>query len=219
MMRNLMYMLLFMCPGLMIAQCTITGNTAMNAGDESAYTVTGDAAQCADCHLWVTVGSNATISGDNRQQTVKLKAVAGGRQVLSAAVLTPHGLVQCSKNIDITERKLQAGVTEAVPEMTEHAAPAAQTTKVDCDIEVNNYKEVKYAEGIVTFFPNVNQSSYAYEWTAVYANGETMKSTEKVPQFPYTKEKSITVVKLRVVSSACMREFTKTYDSSYWRWF
>lgn len=218
-MRNLMYMLLFIFPGLMIAQCTISGNAAMNAGDESVYTVTGDAAQCADCHLWVTVGSNTTISGDNRQQAVKLKAVAGGRQVLSAAVLTPQGLVQCSKNIDITDGKPQAAVNTSVPDVQAQTATAPQTTKVDCDIEVNNYKEVKYAEGIVTFFPNVNQSRYSYEWTANYATGEIMKSTEKVPQFPYTKEESITVVKLRVVSSACMREFTKTYDSSYWRWF
>ena len=89
---------------LLHAQCTINGKSTINLNTEEIYSVANETAQCKDCHLWVGVGSSASISGDNRQSSVKLKANTAGRQVLSVAILTQQGLMQCSKNIDIIGR-------------------------------------------------------------------------------------------------------------------
>ncbi|MBW8359828.1 MAG: hypothetical protein K0M63_08535 [Weeksellaceae bacterium] len=196
------------------SQCSINGKSSIRVLDEEVYSIAGDLAQCKDCHLWVNIGGNAYTVGDNRQNTVKIKATSGGREVISLAVLSPQGLVQCSKNIDILD---SAQTSAAAPETSE-MAPAANIA-VKCDIEVKGYKEVKYAEGTVSFFPDITKNDYKYEWNTSYATGETMQSTEKVPQFPYTKEKSITKVRLKIVSQKCVREYTKTYDASYWKFF
>lgn len=114
--------------------------------------------------------------------------------------------MQCSKNIDIMDGNVAAPFTQ-------------EPTKSKCDIEVSNYKEVKVSERIVSFFPNVTNDAYKYSWTATYSNGETMSSTEKVPQFPYSKENGLTRVNVKVTSSKCMRDFSKTYDANFWKFF
>ena len=93
------------------------------------------------------------------------------------------------------------------------------TTLIDCDITVNSFRDVKYAEGIVTFFPSEIQNNYGYTWTVIYATGEQKTSTEKIPQFPYTKENSITTVKVKILSNKCMKDLSKTYDSTFWKFF
>lgn len=189
------------------AQCNISGKSSISVLSEETYTVANELAQCKDCHLWVTVGGNTTIASDNRQNSVKIKANSGGREVLSLSVLTPQGLMQCSKNIDIVDGN------GALPVVSETAKSK------NCDIQANNYKEVKYAEGIVSFFPNVTNDTFRYHWTANYFNGDTMSSTEKVPQFPYTKENGITKVVVKINSSKCLKEFSKTYDGNFWKFF
>ncbi len=216
-MKNLLAFFAFVFSISAFAQCTITGKSTIKVLDEETYSVQSGLAQCKECHLWISVGENTQILGDNKLNSVKIKAISGGRQVLSLALLTPQGFVQCSKNIDILDSSEAGILKNNTPESPAPLAAPAQSPK--CDIEVNNYKEVKYSENIVTFFPNVTNADYRYEWTANYANGDAMQSSEKVPQFPFTKEKSITTVKLKITSQKCVREFSKTYDASYWKWF
>ncbi len=189
-----------------MAQCIIIGKTSISIEENPMYSIENDNAQCTDCHLWVTVGGNSQLDGDFRKNTIKLKPTAGGRTVLSLSILTPQGLSQCSKNIDITDK-------------TSNISTSSNQQKVDCDISVNSFREVKYAEGIVSFFPSNTQNNYGYTWTVIYANGEQKTSTEKIPQFPYTKEGSITTVKLKVLSTQCMKDLAKTYDNTYWKFF
>lgn len=209
-MKKLVLVATFFISIFAFSQCTITGKSAIKVLEEETYSVDKEMAQCKDCHLWVSVGGNATISGDNRQNAVKIKANSGGRQVLSASILTPQGLLQCSKNIDILDTS-EVGIaknnvsTNDIPKLP------------NCDVQVNNFKEVKYAENIVSFFPNVTDGDYKYQWTVNYANGDQMISTEKVPQFPYTKENGISTVKVKVTSTKCIKEFTKTYELSFWK--
>jgi hypothetical protein len=213
-MTKILILLSMLLSGFTFSQCSINGKSSIRVPDEEAYSIAVDVAQCKDCHLWVNIGDNASITGDNRQNAVKIKAISVGREVISLAVLTSQGLVQCSKNIDILDSEQNSA---AVPEILETSP--AENTAVKCDIEVKGYKEVKYAEGTVTFFPEITKNDYKYEWNTRYATGETLQSTEKVPQFPYTKEKSITKVRLKIVSQKCVREYTKTYEASYWKFF
>ena len=193
----------------MEAQCNISGNSSVKVNEISTYTLDNDNAQCSDCHLWVTVGGNSQIDGEFRKNSVKIKPNSGGRTVLSLSVLTSQGLSQCSKNIDIID-----GTTSSVSNL-QNSIQTAQ----DCDIALESFKEVKYADGVVTFFPSNTNNDYKYSWTAVYADGKQAESSEKIPQFPYTKEGSITTVKVKIVSAKCIKSLSKSYDSTYWKFF
>ena len=212
-MKKLMTFAAFFAGVLAFAQCSISGKSSLKVLDEETYSVSADLAQCKDCHLWVGVGGNISVIGDNKQNNVKIKANTGGRQVISLSVLTPQGFMQCSKNIDIVDGN------GTLPVAASTAAVEETPKNSGCDIEVNNYKEVKYADQIVSFFPNVTNDNYRYSWTATLASGEVLTSTEKVPQFPFTKENGITKVRVKIHTSRCMKEFSKTYDSNYWRFF
>ena len=202
---------------LLHAQCTISGKSTMNLNTEEIYSVPNETAQCKDCHLWVGVGNSASISGDNRQSSVKIKANATGRQVLSVAILTQQGLMQCSKNIDIIDSKLNTiGTNNSNNGVTTTLEPVQ---KPDCNIKINDFKEVKYAENIVSFFPIGDDNQYRYIWTAIYMDGREITSKEKVPQFPYTKTDGIKTVKLQMISDKCLRSLSKTYDNNYWEFF
>ena len=78
---------------------------------------------------------------------------------------------------------------------------------------------VKVSDGVVSFVPAKTEGSLKYEWTAVYDNGDEIKSAEHTPKFSYSKENGIKTLMLRVTSSKCMRTFTKTYDANYWRFY
>jgi hypothetical protein len=196
---------------LMNAQCTITGKSTIKVLAEETYSVSNETAQCKDCHLWIPIGGNATISGDNRQNTVTIKANSGGRQVLSLAILTQQGFLQCSKNIDI--------IDDSVIAQNSNNPSRDPVQKVECKIDISDFKEVKYAENIVSFFPIGDDQSYKFIWTITYPDGRTATSNEKVGQFPYTKTEGIKTVQLRVITSTCLRDFTKSYDSIYWNHF
>ncbi len=192
------------------AQCSINGKSTINIKDTETYSIETNIAQCRECHLWVTVGGNAKIEGDNRLHTVKLKANSGGRTVLSLAYLSPVGLVQCSKNIDILDTSGNSSYT-----------PAPNTSNnSNCDIDFKNYKEVKVSPNIVSFFPNVGaDTDFSYTWTANYRNGDWKTSNEKVPQFPFSEENPILNVKIKVISKTCYKEFSKTYEGNFWKFF
>ena len=208
MMNKLFLSLSLLGSTIVFGQCNIQGKSTIIPNEVSSYSVENDIAQCSDCHLWTTVGSNSQIEGDFKKNTVNIKPLSGGRTVLSLSMLSPQGLVQCSKNIDIIDGN--ANIT---------SAPSQTSEKVNCDITVNNYKEVKYDTGVVTFFPNNTQNNYKYTWKVSYANGQTRESNDKIPQFIYSDEMNITKVNVKVVSLNCMKEFSKTYDHNYWKFF
>ncbi len=214
-MKKITFLSLLFFGILLHAQCTINGKSTINLNTEEIYSVANETAQCKDCHLWVGVGSSASISGDNRQSSVKLKANTVGRQVLSVAILTQQGLMQCSKNIDIIDNKIAAsnnnnnGVTTTLDPVQ----------KPDCNIKISDFKEVKYSENVVSFFPLGDDNQYRYIWTAIYMDGREITSKEKVPQFPFTKTDGIKTVKLQMISDKCLKSLSKTYDNNYWEFF
>lgn len=196
---------------LLHAQCTITGNSTINLNAKETYSVANEIAQCKDCHLWIGSGANATISSDNRQSYVKIKANSAGRQVLSVAILTQQGLVQCSKNIDVTATNTisENGVITMVnPEQ-----------KVECNLKTKDFKEVKYSDNMVSFFPLGDDNALKYTWTATYFDGREIVSKEKVGQFPFSKTDGIKLIKLQMIVDNCMKTLSKNYDAYYWEHF
>ena len=192
------------------SQCNITGKNTVYIGTAETFEIENDNAQCTDCHLWSTTGDNLQIQGDFRKKSVTIQPVTDGRTTLSLAVLTSQGLIQCSKNIDVirtSSEESQAGNN------------TVQQKNIDCDIDVYDYKEVRYSDGIVGIFPIPSNNNFNYKWTAVYQNGEEKTSTEKVPQFPYSKENGIAVLKLMTTSNKCIKNSSKTYDVNFWKFF
>lgn len=214
-MKKLLVLPLALISMVVYSQCSINGKDVISVGTTETYSIDNEVAQCKDCHLWSSVGGNATIQSDNRQNAIYLNAKNQGRQVISLSVLTPQGLRNCNKSIDI--------ISQITPNS------GLQETNVDnsnldkkengCNIKVNNFKEVKYSENIVSFFPNVMAGDFKYTYTAYYDNGEEFSSNEKVPQFPYSKENGIKSVKVKILASTCLKEFTKTYEANYWKFF
>ncbi|MFC6267321.1 hypothetical protein [Frigoriflavimonas asaccharolytica] len=210
-MKKLSFLFLFFLFTIAHAQCNITGKSSIENQAEETYSIANEIAQCKDCHLWVGVGSNATIVGDNRQNSVKIKANSAGRQIISLAVLTSQGLMQCSKNIDITDGKTSiknSKITTKEPEPT-----------VDCNVKISDFKEVKYSENIVSFFPIGEDLQFKYIWTATYFDGREVVSKEKIPQFPFTKTDGIRTVKLQMISDNCLKSLSRSYENNYWQYF
>lgn len=205
MMKKIILAVLLMTSASAFSQCNILGKSSIGVSEPEIYAIENTPAQCKECHLWVNVGGNSTIESDNKLNSIKLKGKAGGREILSLTMLTPSGIIQCSKNIEILDATKIA--------KSEPKAPN------DCDIDVNDFKEVKYSEGVVSFFPSKTANEYKYTWVATYFNGEKSESNEKVPQFPYTKANGIEKINLKIVSKKCIRNSSKTYDSNYWFFF
>lgn len=202
-----------LCSMLAFSQCTINGKSSIKILDEETYDVAPEAAQCKECHLWTSIGNNTSIIGGNKLSSIKIKANSAGNQVISLSILTQQGLVQCSKNINILNNE------EMGTPKNSYSVQPSNTNVTPCDIDINNYKEVKYSENTVSLFPSNIDNNYKYQWTVTYENGEQMKSTEKVAQFPFTKERSITSIKLQIVSKKCIKGLSKTYGTDYWKLF
>lgn len=188
------------------SQCVIKGNTKMKVSDVETFSIDNDLAQCPDCHLWVNISGNTELQGDVKQNSVKLKANSPGRTVLSLVVLSSQGVSQCSKNIDVVD------VTTAKPDNV------VSTTSSNCDIDFSDYREAKTSDGIVAFLPN-GKNNYKYEWNATYENGDKKTSTEQIPQFNYSRDNGIKTMVLKVTSPRCIRNFTKTYEPNFWKFY
>ena len=102
-MKKFLFLLSFLSFTNAFSQCNIKGNATIKVLETETYTVENDIAQCKDCHLWVNIGGNSELQGDVKQNAVKLKGTSGGRTVLSLVMLSPQGVVQCSKNIDVVD--------------------------------------------------------------------------------------------------------------------
>ncbi|WP_304344173.1 hypothetical protein [Chryseobacterium koreense] len=208
-MKKIILLLSLLIFGAGFSQCYIIGNPNIKVGETENYTVEKDIAQCKDCHLWTIYGDHATVDGDVKQNSIKLKGNTSGQTILSLAMIAPQGMVQCSKVVDVVEPVKNITINISSPEIA----------KPNCDIDFSEYREEKAAEGMVSFSPAKTENNYKYEWTVVYMDGAQKQSTEKSPQFPYTKENGIVTVSGKIISTRCMRSFTKTYDSNYWKNF
>ena len=201
-MKKILLLLTFLSFTYGFAQCYIEGNSSITVGETETYTLKNNAGQCTDCHHWSTFARNVTLQGDVKQSIIKVNAQGAGQFILSMDMLSPRGKVQCSKVIDVVPK----------PSAEIYNSPT-------CDIGTEGFKEVKVSDGVVSFVPAKTEGSLKYEWTAVYDNGDEIKSAEHTPKFSYSKENGIKTLMLRVTSSKCMRTFTKTYDANYWKFY
>lgn len=192
---------LFLLPLLMVgtgifAQCNIIGKSHIGFNETAEYTVDVDA-QCTDCYQWKAPSNNAVIMGNGMQKTIGLKGAGNGQTILSTTVLTPQGVSICSKVIEIVGGNNSVATS-------------------NCDVEITDFKEAKISNRVLALFPNnPSNSSYSYQWTANYSNGDIKTSNEKVPQLPYPFQS----IKVKVTSKKCYKEYTKTYNDSFWKFF
>ncbi|WOC51297.1 hypothetical protein BPO_0650 [Bergeyella porcorum] len=207
MMKKILLLMSLVSSVAAFAQCTIVGEEILEVNRSVTFSIENDNAQCPDCHLWRAKGDNLRIQGDFRKGKVSVTPLAVGKNELTLTILTAQGVSQCSKNIDVLEKVAMA------------ATPPLEYNKMDCDINISDFKEIKYSEGIVSFFPNNTDNNFRYQWAVTHASGEMVTSYEKVPKFQYNKEAGITSAKLRVISGRCIRDLSKTYDVGFWKFF
>lgn len=213
--KQLLILLSVFISGVSFSQCTIAGKSVLKVQDEETYSISSEIAQCKDCHLWSNYGKSASILGDNKLNSIKLKANEEGRQLISISALTSQGMVQCSKTVEILNGKNYDNAINGT------SADIKQTSNIskNCDIQVTDFKQGKFGDGIVNFFPNVSNNEYRYAWTVNYSDGSIMKSEDKIPQFPFTKEKGISVVKLQIFSKNCIKDLSRSYEPIFWEHF
>lgn len=197
------------CALLFNAQCTINGKNTLNIGETVNYSVDMELAQCTDCHLWTYAGNGINLEGDTRKNTVTVRGANGGRAVISVTYLSSMGISQCSKNIDV----LASGG------YADNNAGNTNPSQVNCDVQVANFKEVKVDDGVVSFFPQGDNGNFNYEWTALYVDGSTKTSKDKVPQFTFTPNVGILKISAKITSNICYKTLSKTYDVNYWKSF
>lgn len=185
------------------AQCTVQGNESLQIGEQGVYTISTEDAQCKDCHQWKIFGESASLVGDDRKNRVGIFANKSGSITVNVTVLTPRGIEECSKKIDIQGDDSVHMVTPPK----------------NCDIVIDDFKEVKYDEKTAAFFPIHRKNDYKYDWEVYYANGTKQKSEERIPTFEYTPENYIQKIEANITSNKCMKKLTKKYDQMYWKVF
>ena len=189
------------------AQCNINGNSEIRVGTTSTYSVQNDIAQCRDCHLWENNGGVASLQGNVKRNSVRLTGNSVGKMTLNFAMLSPQGIVQCSKNIEVVDSSGR------------RSDFSSTNSSTNCNSDFTDYAEKKNTDGMVTFVPSTNRTDYKYEWTATYSNGDSKTSTSSTPNFSYSKENGISSVTVRITSPNCISNFSKTYNATYWTTF
>ncbi|WP_027383621.1 hypothetical protein [Epilithonimonas caeni] len=183
------------------AQCSISGSNILKLNETNSFTV-DTKAQCEECYLWKSSNDKiVTFEGSNKLNKVSLIPKDVGKNNISVSILTDKGLFECEKTVEVVETK------QAV----------AQN---NCGISIDDFKEVKVSESIISFFPNENKASdHLYKWTVTYANGEIQESAEKIPQFFFCEINYITLVKLKITSKSpiCSLTVSKKYDQNFWK--
>ena len=199
-MKNLLTLIVgFLTIGNVYAQCNITGNKTVAPNETTTFTVDAKA-QCEECYFWKSSNEQVLkIEGSNKLGKVSLTGKGVGKSTISVSILTDQGLLQCEKNMELTDLK-------------------QSLAENNCGIKIDDFKEVKVSESIISFFPNSNSGDYLYQWTVTYANGENKESSEKIPQFFYSDINYITLIKLKVSSKSpiCSMTISKKYEPNYW---
>ncbi|PZU87808.1 MAG: hypothetical protein DI529_06475 [Chryseobacterium sp.] len=186
------------------AQCTIAGNSTIKLNELASFSVDAKA-QCDECYVWKT-SSDKTLfpEGNTKSNKINVKANAVGKSSISVSILTQQGLLQCEKIVEIT---------------TEN--PASNLTNADnpCGIKIDDFKEIKVTDNIISFFPNDNPTYCLYQWTVTYNNGDKKDSSEKIPQFNLIQENPIISVKLKITTKSpiCSYTITKKYAENHWK--
>lgn len=196
------------------SQCNIIGKNVISLNEKSSYVVENAKAQCDDCHLWKVSNDNSRIEGDMRTKSIAINPLSEGKTVLSLSVLTSKGMDQCSKEIEIVKpvAKTNNNFFQQNPERGENG-------KNDCNVDVNNFKEIKFAANSVSFVPNIASKEHDFLWTATYTNGEKRTSNYTISQFAFTKDNTIKTVSLEVKQGACVRTISKNYEGHFWMYF
>lgn len=182
------------------AQCTITPSKIPTPNEITTITVDANA-QCDECYFWKSSNEQVVkIEGSNKLKSINLAGKNFGKSTVSVSILTDKGAVLCEKNIDIVD-------------------PKQNLLENSCGINIDDFKDVKVSESIISFFPNANSNDYLYKWTVTYANGETSESTEKIPQFTYSESNYINSVKLKISNKIllCSITLSKKFDANYWK--
>lgn len=185
------------------SQCTISSTS--NPSPNQSLTFEVDAkAQCEECYSWKSSDEQILkIDGTNKNKAVKLSSKNPGKANVSVSVLTDKGLLQCDKSVEIVS----------------NTASKQNVFENSCGIPIDDFKDVKVNESIISFFPNVNSNDYQYKWTVKYSNGETGESAEKIPQFSLVANAYINAVKLKITNKVllCSITLTKKFDENYWK--
>lgn len=181
-------------------QCTITASKIPVQNETTTFTV-DTKAQCEECYSWKVSNDDVVkIEENNKINKINVTGKGTGKSTISVSVLTAKGLVQCEKDINIIDSR-------------------QQLVENSCGIKIDDFKDVKVNESIISFFPNANSSDYLYKWTVAYSNGESSESDDKIPQFNYSDSNYITSVKVKITNKALLCSITlmKKFDQNYWR--
>lgn len=195
------------------AQCTINGPSTLAVGSSATYSVNDDTAQCANCHLWENNGSVASMSANAKRRATRVTGNSSGNMTLSLTMLTPKGVSQCHKSIQVGN-SVSSG--SSVTTSSGNRSDYSTTNSANCNTDFTNYSEMRKGDGLVAFVPSTTNADYKYQWTANYANGDVKTSTDSRPNFSYSKDNGISSVSVRITSPNCISNFTKTYNATYW---
>lgn len=182
------------------AQCTIAGNTSIKPNETATFSVDAKA-QCDECYFWKSSNEqNLKIDGNNKTNKITVKTGSVGKSTISVSVLTNQGPLQCEKVIEVADNK-------------------QNVAENSCGIQIDDFKDVKVTESVISFFPNENSSDYLYKWTVTYVNGDVQESSEKIPQFFFSEINYIITVKLKITSKSpiCSIILTKKFEQNYWK--
>lgn len=182
-------------------QCTIAGNSVIKLNETATYSVDAKA-QCEECYVWKSSSDqNLKIEGSSISNKVNVRAAGLGKNTLSVTLLNGTAETKCEKTIEVVDEN-QTDV------------------KGKCGVTINDFKDVKVSETVMSFFPNENATSdYSYEWNVTYANNEVKTSTDKIPQFFFSEINYIKLVKLKVKPKdvLCVVSISKSYEQNYWK--
>lgn len=211
-MKNLLILVASFLASNSYAQCVISGNTTLKPNEMATFSVDSKA-QCDECYSWKSSSEpNLTIEGNNKTNKINVKSSQIGKGTISVSVFTSQGLQQCEKLVEV----VAPAVVASTPAVTEKKQALMENS---CGILIDDFKDVKVSETIISFFPNGNPTDYLYKWSVSYANGEVQESTEKIPQFFYSEVNFITTVKLKITRNnpLCTITISKKFDETFWK--
>lgn len=186
-------------------QCNIVGSSNIGVGKSEVYKV-DTAGQCTECYHWTS--SNASIKLEtNKLQTINLKGIIDGTNTLKVSIMTDKGVVECSKIVNVQSS------TYNVTSDSQESENVAIMPK--CEVDANDFKDLQIDETKVKFIPN-GSSNFTYEWKVTYANGQTLDSSEKEPNFQIIKGNDIVLSQVKILSKTCYKILTRAYPLNFW---